>query len=307
MLKNGIPSLGDVYGEMLGSITPVNESTIKKGGNDFGTTVPLIKGGPQTKGGFHKSLHDEILSMYDNPAQDLDEDEETGEDTETEEEDGDETFEEEDEEVVQESQKTQKPKLNTSMSKRTLSFDSLFNKLVKENFDPSWGAEDAEDDIDALGLGDASTDSDLGDDFGGEDEGEQVTVTLDRATAQTLIDLLQGALGGAEEALDDGAGEIEDDGLDEGGDEGLNFDEDEETIGAKDGKGGGEKHKLQTKSNKVSGKPQPSGSGGASNFQPTDKVGNDGDHGHALHGAKQPNTGKNNKVSNLKQGADFFK
>ena len=297
-------SLSDLYGNILAGTNIVSESTIKKGGNDFKEGAPLIKGGPQKSGGFHQALNDESdLSEEDeeDTSEDVD-DVDFEEDEETDEtEDGDE------EEVVKESQKSSKTKLNTPMRKN-LTFDNLYKKIIKENFNgPGWGdaSEDAEDDIDALGLGDASPDSDLEDDFGGEG-GDEVTLTLDRATAQTLYDLLGAVVGAGEDVADD-VGEVEDELGDEGvEDDGLNFEEDEETIGAKDSKGGGQQHKLQQKGNKVSGKPQPSG-GGFSDYKPTDKVGNDGDHGHAIHSGKKPNDGKNNKVSNLKQGADFFK
>ena len=46
-------------------------------------------------------------------------------------------------------------------------------------------------------------------------------------------------------------------------------------------------------------------SGGASSAY-TSKVGPDGDHGHALVNAKQPNMGKSNKVSSLKTGKSLF-
>jgi hypothetical protein len=299
MAKQSAPTLGDLYGEMLKGISTVNES-VKKGGNDLSDKVPapLQSGGPQEKGGFHKSLEDALDSMYSN-----DEDEEM-EDEEEECEDGCECEkhdnDEDEEEIVVESKKISKQRLNTNMKHKS-SFDRLFAK-INENFD-NFGHEDAED-LDALGLGDAESDDEMGDDFSDEED-DTVTVTLDRATAQALVDVLQGVLG---EDEGDDAGEIEDDSLDFSDEsDDMDFDEDEETetIGAKDGKGGGTQHKLQNKNNKVSGKPQP-GSQSASHAV-TDKVGNDGDHGHALHGAKQPNIGKNNKVSNVKQGQDFFR
>jgi hypothetical protein len=75
----------------------------------------------------------------------------------------------------------------------------------------------------------------------------------------------------------------------------------EEPTNAKDGKSA-----LQGKNNKVNGRPQPKG-GSTKVVGTTDKVGNDGDHGHAIHGGKQPNMGKQNKVSDLRQAEDFFR
>ena len=57
------------------------------------------------------------------------------------------------------------------------------------------------------------------------------------------------------------------------------------------------------KSNKV-GNLKPAG--GSASSASTDKVGNDGDHGHALVNAKQPNMGKSNKVGNYKTGQSAF-
>lgn len=337
MSKNK-PTLGDIYGDMLKGVHTIKES-VKKGGNDLSDKVPapLQDGGPQEKGGFHKSLDDAYASVYTN---DEDEETEDGCDCEEDECNCNEEDEEsyatkkseklraamnkpnisdqekkklkkqidllagtEDEENITESKKISKQRLNTNM-KHQSTFDRLF-KQINENFD-NFGNEDAED-LDALGLGDAESDDELEGDFGDEGEDDSVTLTLDRATAQTLMDMLQGVLGGEGEGDDLDFGDEGDD-MDFG-DEGddMDFDEDEETetVGAKDSKGGGTQHKLQGRNNKVSGKPQP-GSQSASHAV-TDKVGNDGDHGHALHGAKQPNIGKNNKVSNVKQGQDFFR
>jgi hypothetical protein len=300
MAKSTTPSLGDIYGDMLKGVSTVNES-IKKGGNDLSDKIPapLQDGGPKEKGGFHKSLDDAYASVYTN------EEDEEMEDDEEECEDGCECEkhdnEEDEEEIVVESKKISKQRLNTNM-KHESTFDRLF-KQINENFD-SFDQEDAED-LDALGLGDAESDDEMGGDFSDEGEDDTVTFTLDRATAQKLHDALMPLLSGDEEGDDFGD---EGDGMDFG-DEGddMDFDEDEETetVGAKDSKGGGTQHKLQGRNNKVSGRPQP-GSQTASHAV-TDKVGNDGDHGHALHGAKQPNIGKNNKVSNVKQGQDFFR
>lgn len=354
---NSLASIGDIYGKMLNQVQTVEESKIKKGGNDLNDGMPVQDGGPSKKGGWHKALEDlymgneedeetdnltktvddaragkkkypkDLHGDFDVELDDEDEDEEWGpvkgikelKDKIAKETDPKKKAklqaqlkereryamgaedEEEDEETLLENEKISKQQVNNTMKKQKSVFDQLYNKIVSENFD-AFG-EDAEDDIDALGLGDATPDSDLDDDFGGEDD---VTFTLDRATAQALCDVLQGALGeGGEEDFGDEGDDL--DFGDEGEDDDLDFEEDEETFPTdkvgNDGtekdivKGGG--HPLQQKNNKVKGKPQPRG--GKASSDVTDKVGNDGTRDGT------PNHGKNNKVSNLKQGEDFFR
>jgi hypothetical protein len=234
--------------------------------------------------------------------------------------------EEAEERITTESKKIARERLNTFMTKKS-TFDKLFESVMGGSFDAQ---EDAQE-VDALGLGDAPTD----DEFGSEDDfgGDEVTITLSRDLAQQLHEVLMGVLG------DEGEGEMEDEDLDFG-DEGemededemnlyddeegydedeMDFDEDEErgvfptdkvgndgTVGAKDSKGGGQQHKLQQKNNKVQGRPQPKNQK-TKVVGATDKVGNDGDHGHAIHGAKQPNMGQKNTVSDLRQSEDYFR
>jgi hypothetical protein len=299
MRKKDMFTLGNLYGEQLNSLRKnLNESTGPGGKSlDDKDAGKVEKGGPSTKGGYKKALHDE------------DEECEDGDDMEK-----PKPFEKKKKKVVKESRKNANQTLNTSMKKQS-AFDRLYTKVLNEN----WGIEDAEDDIGALGLGDATPDSDLTDDFGGEDdmggEGEEVTITLDKATAQTLIDLLQGAIGGGEgEDEFGGEGEIdgdEDGGLDFGGEddteednEEMDFEEDEETYGTKTN-APDKKTAFQGKNNKVGGKIKPSSKKASSEV--TDDVGDDGDFGHAITSPKKVNDGKNNKVGNLTKGADFFK
>jgi hypothetical protein len=229
--------------------------------------------------------------------------------------------EEAEERIHKESKKIARDRLNTFMTKKS-TFDKLFESVMGNNFDQQ---EDAQE-VDALGLGDAPMDDEFGDDEFGDDE-DQVTFTLDRATAQKLHDVLMGVLDGGME--DEGDDLDFDEGDDFGGDDEMDedneeeddfsYDEDEErgtfptdkvgndgTVGAKDGKGGGQQHKLQGRSNKVNGRPQPKNQK-TKVVGTTDKVGNDGDYGHALHGAKQPDMGKQNKVSDIRQAEDFFR
>ena len=208
------------------------------------------------------------------------------------------------EEEIKESKKVSKEILNKHMSKSY--FDKLVSKVLKENF--NFNDNDEGGDVDALGLDDATPDSDMDEDFGGEDDfgGEEdtVTVTLDRATAQALVDVLQGVLGGDEEGDDDLDFGDEGDDLDfgdEGEDDGMNFDEDEEVQGTKVAPD--KKAAFQAKSNKVGGKANPKGSNKAKT-DVTDDVGTKD--GAPPIAALQ---GKNNQVpgSTLKKASDYFK
>lgn len=297
MRKSDLLNIGDIYGGQLNQVKKnLNESTGPGGKSlDDKNAASLRDGGPVEKSGYKKALNDE--------------DEEYDEDNEDQ-------ADKKKKKPIKESKKVPTQKINTNMKNK---FDRLYSKVIKEN----WGfAEDAEDDISALGLDDATPDSDLdadfgggeGDDFGG---GEEVTITLDKATAQTLIDLLQGAIGGGEGEDDfGGEGEIEGEGdLDFGSEGGLDEDneeedddfdneEDEETYGTKTN-APDKKKVFQAKNNKVGGKVKPSSKKASSDV--TDDVGDDGDYGHAISSPKKPNDGKNNKVGNLKKGADFFR
>lgn len=291
--------------------------SMKKGGNDLDDKdpTPLINGGATKESGYNKSLNDTYNDMCS------DEDEEDMEDDDCECEDGDDcekcSPEEDEEVIVKESKKISKPTLNTNMAKKS-AFDKLYESVINENF-----GEEENSDLDALGLGDATPDSDLENDFGGEEEGEDsVTFTLDRMTAQSLVDVLQGVLGGDEEMgdeegdLDFGDDEMEgdyddddeeDEEMDEEDGDEMEYEEDEERA---DTENLGDKgSKLKSKSSaKVKGKLNKKGKS-ATAVKPTDKQGNDGDFGDAISGGKKPNMGEGGKakVSNLTKGSDFFK
>lgn len=334
--KNSNVSIGDIYGDMLNDVKTVNESKIKKGGNDLNDGMPVQDGGPTKRGGWHQALEDlyvnpeedEEVSYADSPVKGIDElkrklkqetdpkkrerlqkhlknrekdamaaeDEEDESDEEETEEDW-----EEDEEQLLESQKNLNNQINNVMKKKKSVFDNLYEKIISENFDSF--DDDSSDDVDALGLDEATPDSDLDDDFGGDED--SVTITLDRATLQTLHDVIMGALGEGDEGADG-----DDLNFDEGEDEGedMDYEEDEESAYPTDKVGndgteedkGNTGHPLQKKSNfKVKGKPQPKG--GKASSEVTDKVGNDGTKDG------QPNLGKQNKVGNLKAGEDYFR
>jgi hypothetical protein len=350
MRKSDQVKLGDIYGAMLKNVAVVKESKVKSGGNDLSddNASPLIDGGPQEKGGYRKSLEDTYKGMCDEDEEQEQECECEGEckcheeDNEEMDKKSDESMvnqktkkleaamnkpgisdetkkslqqqinsliASEDEENITESKKIAKQTLNRIMAKKKSTFDKLYESVIKENF----GFEEQNEDLEGLNLDGAASDEELGDDmdFGGDDEGDSVTFTLDRATAQKLHDVLMGVLEGGDEGDDMDFGDEGDDmdlendeeyGADDEEEE-YDFEEDEETetVGSKGVAG---QHKLQGHNNKVSGRPQPKG--GSAQHSVTDKVGNDGDYGHALHGAKKYNDGRSNKVSNLKQGADLF-
>lgn len=107
------------------------------------------------------------------------------------------------------------------MSNKSL-FDKLFNEVM-----------DSSDDASALDI-DSSSDSSLGDtgsdageeSFGGDEDeggGDEVTFTLDRATAEKLKEVLEAALGGGfgeEEGDEEGEEDLGEFGGEEGSEEG---------------------------------------------------------------------------------------
>lgn len=293
MSQNSSLSLSDLIDEVC-EFNVVNES-IKPGGNDFSDEKPLpVEKDKSLKGGYKKTLNDEINSVMNNEQDE--EDCDCDGDGEPKKKEWKKPWEdddnEEDEETVQESVKVLKKTLNKGMAKKSI-FDTLYKKCLNENFGQDMREDD---DLGALGLDDASTDDDLGDDFG-SDEDDSVTFTLDRATAQTLMSVLQGALGD-----DDDSGEFEDETDDEFGDEddGMDFEEDEEVQGTKVATD--KKAAFQGKSNKVSSKVTAKKVKAKTDV--TDEVG-------IKDGAPPINAlqGKGNQVpgSTLKQKADYFK
>lgn len=297
MSKNDGLTLGDIMDELYAPV--VNES-IKSGGNTFTDKNALpVEKDTAAKGGYKKTLNDIAGSVIDND-EDEEDDSDEGEDEKDDKKkewkkpwEKDEN--EEDEEQIQESVKKSQKTLNKGMAKKSI-FDTLYAKCLNENF--GQGFEDEGDDLGALGLDDASTDDEMSDDFGsGEDD--SVTFTLDRATAQTLIEVLQGALGDEEEGADEFGGE-DDDFVDDEDDGGMDFEEDEEVQGTKPAPD--KKAAFQGKSNKVSSKL--TSKGGKAKTDVTDKVG-------TKDGAPPITAlqGKGNQVpgSSLKAKADYFK
>jgi hypothetical protein len=252
-------TLGDVYGEMLKSVkTVVNENAQeninkskkipKMSKNAFNDKMDIQKGGPTEKGGFHKALNDDDCGCdeEDNEEQysrisEIEEKLKNPNLSDTEKASFEKTLknmkknmqrEEAEENIVKESKKIARERLNTFMMKKS-TFDKLFESVMGSDF-----SEDAENA--ALGLSDAPTDDefgdDMGDDMGDEDMGDEVTFTLDRATAQKLHDVLMGVLGGEEDLGDEGDDldfDMEGEEMDEEGDmydDEEEYEEDEELV-----------------------------------------------------------------------------
>ena len=202
-------------------------------------------------------------------------------------------------------EKTEVKTINNFMSKSI--FDKLYEDVMSDQ------AKDTEA-VDAAALGLPSVDSGEG----SVEEGE-VSFTLPRDLAEKLHEVLGAVLGGEEE----GGGEDEVGGEEEGSNE------DEEFIPSEDAEAKAKKKKeeddkdedsedvakeatelkelpasagqsLQKKDNKVGDVTKSLTSSGAGDAKVTDKVGNDGEKGHALvgGGVKGANafTGKSNKV-----------
>jgi hypothetical protein len=207
-----------------------------------------------------------------------------------EEEDEDEEAEEDEESSENVSQIAQNG-LNNFMSKKSV-FDRLYDKVMVNE---TYGEMEEMDDLDALGLDDATPDAEV-DEADGE---EEVTITLDKELAQHLCDILKDACGD-EEADDEAGDEVED------GDSDVFTDGEEDEEGAP--------HTFNThyndgKSNKVGNM----GDGyGQPKVQALNKV-----HHKPTAGASDKdiapkplshtvNDGKSNKVGNLPAGKNAF-
>ena len=186
---------------------------------------------------------------------------------------------EESEENSEETEKIAKESLNNFMATKSV-FDKLYDKvMVNENF-PFANEEAGEDDLDALGLADAETDAEAGDD--------EITVTLDKDMARALCEVLQAAIGDE----DDDGDEVDFEAEAPEGVEDYEGEEDEE--GAPTAMN---THYNDGKNNKVGNL---KAKGAASAKGASGKV----DPGSAMN--THYNDGKNNKVGNLKAGHSAF-
>jgi len=183
-------------------------------------------------------------------------------------------------------EKVAKESINTSNMSKFL-FDKLFEDVMSGS--EFGGGDDAGD----LGI-------DVGGGEGGEDlgGGDEVTITLDRATAEKLIDLIQGALGDGEEEgeLDGEGGE----GGEEGGEEEGAMGESIEVV-AEPKPFGAKAETLQKRDNKVSSKYKASGgkahTGSIAPLQAEPK---------AFTGKAETLQNKNNKVAGFSTAGTIF-
>jgi len=308
---NDVYKIGDVYGSMLNNVKRklVAEGKVgpKVKPGEIGD-VPLTKGGPSDTSGYMKDLIDKKGKKTDDNLYNIDD---LSQDEEVVNTEFTKAFKPKGKKVVKEDretptkvQKIAQKSLNNFMKKKSI-FDKLYENVMSGGGPLGGGgapnldnAMDETDELDALGI-----EGEVEDELGGE--GEEVTFTLDRDTAQKLIDVLQAAIGGGEEFdmedtdMEDMGEDMEDEGMGEE-DEQTFWDEDEEELGHA---GVNAKEPNMGKNNKVGNLKVQSGQASS---KYTDKVGNDGDYGHAGVNAKQPNMGKNNKVGTLKQGKSLF-
>lgn len=311
---NDVYKIGDVYGNMLNNVKRklVSEGKVgpKVKPGQIGD-VPLTKGGPVDTSGY---MEDPIDKKGKKPSENLYNIDDLSQDEEVVNTEFTKAFKPKGKKVVKEDretptkvQKIAQKSLNNFMKKKSI-FDKLYENVMAGGGPLGGGSQpnldngmDETDELDALGI-----EGEGEDDFGGE--GEEVTFTLDRDTAQKLIDVLQAAIGGEEEFggedtdMEDMGEDLDEEGGDLGGeeDEQSFWDEDEEEMGHA---GVNAKEPNMGKNNKVGNLKVQSGQ---AQYKYTDKVGNDGDYGHAGVNAKQPNMGKNNKVGTLKTGKSLF-
>jgi hypothetical protein len=173
-------------------------------------------------------------------------------------------------------EKTEVQTINTFMNKSI--FDKLYEDVMSDQQEDA-GINDAE----ALGLPSGDTEEGA--------VGEEVTLTLPRDVAQKLCDMLHGVLdAGTEETSDEGEVGGEEGLSDEANEEKHKKDHEEEDEVAKEATELKELpasagQSLQKKDNKVGDVTKSLVSSGAGDAKVTDKVGNDGEKGHALVGA----------------------
>ncbi len=199
-----LKDLGEVYGNLGKEATVVAENLEAQTVGDKTANVgdaDIQPGGPTAEGGFEESEVDIKKVGDDNPYNvkglsygddncptletEQPEEQEAGEKKD----DPESSTEEEDEEEFSgEVLEIAREGLNKYMANKSI-FDELYAKVINEDF----GMEEV-DDLDALGIEDATPDEELADDEGDDIEGE-VTITLDKELAKALHDVLMAAMG----------------------------------------------------------------------------------------------------------------
>ncbi len=324
--KYDLKDLGEVYSNLGKETTVVAESTDKATVGDKGAAVgeaPLVDGGITKDCGCEepKEVEGTDAPGVENPGEPAavkEEDEEQLDEAHCDEEDKEEDGEHSDEEKEEDGEhaeedeenalETARGGINNGMAKKSV-FDELYSKVISEDF----GMEE-QDDLDALGIDEAPTDAELGDDEGDDAEaGDEVTVTLDKDMAKSLCDLLKAAMGeDDDDAEDDDAedGEHHEDGEHLPAEDGSCASHEEDNEGAPKAH---TTHVDMGTNNKV-------GSLGAGHdafgsqpkVQAANKVAHKPTAGHSdTSGAPQSHTGsvndgKNNKVGSLGGGQEAF-
>tara|TARA_R110000868_G_scaffold54509_8_gene170317 strand:+ start:17413 stop:18252 length:840 start_codon:yes stop_codon:yes gene_type:complete len=209
--------------------------------------------------------------------------------------------------ISENQQKNLKRSINNFMSKSL--FEKLFEQVMDNENIPSpttdnqaLGLPDGDyGNEDGSGAGDGGGEEDMGDDM----EGDEITLTLPREVAQQLCDMLSQQLGGDDDDLgdeEDDFGSDDDLGDDMEGDD-MEGDESMGDQGMKEGidikelsDAGG--RGLTGKNNKVGGKVKSRGGRAEVPKPPAIHTGGPFTKGY--------NNGKNNKVSRLNKGDEFF-
>lgn len=210
--------------------------------------------------------------------------------------------------ISENQQKNLKRSINNFMSKSL--FEKLFEQVMDNENIPSpttdnqaLGLPDGDyGNEDGSGAGDGGGEDDMGDDMGDDMEGDEITLTLPREVAQQLCDMLSQQLGGDEEDMgdeeddfgddDDGMEGDEDMGDQDMGDQGMKEGIDMKEVPSGHGMG------LTGKNNKVGGKVKSRGGRAEVPKPPAIHTGGPFTKGY--------NNGKNNKVSRLNKGDEFF-
>lgn len=267
MADKNLLRLGEIYGDMLSQVTTVAEKTLSKKEQKMG----------KKPGKGPKELNDKTAGHLGN-------DDTSGPANA----DGyqppviDQKNQEEDEETVE---KIVQATLNNFMTKKSI-FDKLFESVINE--------DDAE--LSELGIDTGAEGEGEGDDLGAEGEGEDtVTLTLDRATAEKLHDMLMDVLGGNEAEAESDLGAEGD----EHGEMEFGGEEDEEAPKS------AVSH-FTGKNNKVGNADVQAGKGHEGDGTYTDTI--EGGKDHNVKPAVSKLTGKSNKVdaSKIKPGKSAF-
>lgn len=309
---NDLKDLGEVYGNLGKEATVVAESLEAQTVGDPNANTgnaDIQPGGPTEEGGFEESEVD-VKKVGDKNPYNIkglsygDDNDPTTENEKPEEQEAGEeendpessTAEEDEEEFSAEVLEIAQEGLNKYMANKSI-FDELYAKVINEDF----GMEEV-DDLDALGIEDATPDDELADDEGDDVEGE-ITITLDKEMAKALHDVLMAAMGEDDDA-DEGDDDADEDADLE--DDLVAADEQDEEFAEEDNEGAPtafNTHYNDGKNNKVGhadgfGEPKVEApnkvhkpAAGASNTDGAPQALN-----HSV------NDGKNNKVGNLGDG-----